>query len=53
MAVKEESREGHSYIEPSCIASHICAELALLMLKRDEHTVWAHRSRMAARSRFL
>jgi len=24
MAVKEESSEGHSYIEPSCMASHIC-----------------------------
>jgi hypothetical protein len=23
MAVKEESRDGHSYMEPSCIASHI------------------------------
>ena len=23
MAVKDESREGHSYIEPSCMASHI------------------------------
>jgi hypothetical protein len=31
MAVKEERREGHSYMEPSCIASHICAVLALVV----------------------
>jgi hypothetical protein len=28
MAVKEERREGHSYIEPSWIASQICLKLA-------------------------
>jgi hypothetical protein len=32
MAVKEERREGHSYIEPSWMASQICLELAELSM---------------------
>ena len=50
---KEERREGHSYIEPSWIASHIYAASVLIAGRDDGRTVWAHRSSMAARSRLL
>ena len=54
MAVKEERREGHSYIEPSWIASHIYQRQSRVFVWfRVWRTVWAHLSSMAVRSRFL
>jgi hypothetical protein len=35
MSVNEERSEGHSKMEPSWIASHICAELAQLWNGND------------------
>ena len=52
--VNAERREGHSYIEPSCIASHIYLRLATILGPKSMRlTVWAHRSRTSVRSSFL